>query len=54
MRPKDEVTVREYSNETVSFSVRDKQCEVKPIPKQTTHNAFKPSSRRPVLTLVPN
>lgn len=53
MRPKDEVLVREYSNRTLSFEVRGKRAEVRPITKQTTHKTRRVLKQRTVPTLVP-
>jgi len=50
MRPKDDVLVREYPDATVSFSIRNKRANVKPVAKRTP---VRPSVHRPTATLVP-
>lgn len=50
IRPKDEVLVREYPDERLSFSIRNKRTVVKPIAKRTLTR----SPERPrISTLVP-
>lgn len=51
MRPKDDVLVREYPDETVSFTVRNKRANTIPIDKRPV--AVRPSVRRPTPTLIP-
>ena len=50
IRPKDEVTVREYPDGTLSFSIRNKQALTKPIAKRI---AFRMSVCKPTPILVP-
>jgi hypothetical protein len=50
IRPKDDVLIREYPDSKLSFSVRNKRVETKPIPKR---QPVKVSVHIPTKTLVP-
>jgi transposase len=51
VRPKEDVLVREHTDQSVSFTIRHKQVNTKPISKREV--AKHPSIKDPVPTLVP-